>query len=800
MAKRYAVVLSDIHIGNNAPTCWYQSSVHEPYLAAALRWIVAKRSLVQEVIFLGDMFDQWTYPPSMRPPSMSEIIAANRGLLGPSGPLASLVKGLPGQVRLLLGNHDGTLTAADIDTLNRSIGANPSAGERIELVSAPWRIIGGASRARTVVSHGHHWCMFNAPDPRSRWSTLPIGHFVSRAIAHNLSRRLAPGQTAADLPGSGNPYGPHAAAAVSAWDRRDDLAAAFLTYFCRSLGLPTTERIIRPDGSTSTCVEAMRIFAGLFTYWVKKERRVADAFRAAAADYRGDDLAWFAQRLALQTASDLTVMGHTHKPVGGLKVSPVDYVNSGYQCVAKPDMPAKRFTMTVVDLDHAKAELFTVLGPAAGYRVVPTSASPMDSVILSPFKDFSCYIGIGNRGRRPLRLAKAAKDVDSYWVVPPPDVIPPKTRVGIWLQDTLGTKGSSGSFTYTDGSRRLDFAVACPTLSPNAVSSPVPNYSTKTGDTRGWRTGGVDRLGHPLQARFPVDAAPAPVGAPAGPSRAQQQQPDLSGSEGVAPTHEFPEIVAARAVLARARAPRWRGEVLCLARLRSADGKPLLDPTTEPSRTGERLKNPPAHLSSLDVQSIELADGTRLRYVWIKPNVSVSYAGGLAFLPDPGSPTLVLVTLNVSRMDSGFKTSCDNAHHAEMQLADLHGFIDQQPAAWRSRLGTIALHNRSRRGPAWGYSPCNACCADLAAFLQRLNSLSRRNPVKASLSWERLYEGRRDCNHPTDAAHIRKLVASGWDEPMGPRPAGTTWPTPTPAPQAAPAPSPARPYGAPIVT
>ena len=77
MAKRYAVVLSDIHIGTNVPTCWYQKSVHEERLNAALATVAAQKNVRQEVLFLGDMFDMWTYPPSMRPPSMSNIIAAN---------------------------------------------------------------------------------------------------------------------------------------------------------------------------------------------------------------------------------------------------------------------------------------------------------------------------------------------------------------------------------------------------------------------------------------------------------------------------------------------------------------------------------------------------------------------------------------------------------------------------------------------------------------------------------------------------------------------------------------------------
>ena len=143
-AKRYAVVLSDVHIGNGAPTCWYQPSVHERPLTEVLKWILARREVIREVILLGDLFDVWTYPPSQRPPSMADIIAANRTLLGPSGPLAAVARAFPGEVRMLLGNHDGSLTRADIDLLNRSLGA------RIELIEGPWRVVDGTSGARTV--------------------------------------------------------------------------------------------------------------------------------------------------------------------------------------------------------------------------------------------------------------------------------------------------------------------------------------------------------------------------------------------------------------------------------------------------------------------------------------------------------------------------------------------------------------------------------------------------------------------------------------------------------------------------
>ena len=765
MAKRYAVVLSDIHIGDNSPTCWYQKSVHEQPLSTALSWVAAQKNVVKEVLFLGDMFDMWTYPPSVRPPSMSKIIAANPDLLGPRGPLAALVKALPGQVRLMLGNHDITLTQADIDTLNRSLGGNVARGERIIFDPQQWRALWGV-KARTVFSHGHHWCMFNAPDTTSRWGTLPIGHFVTRAIAYNVAKRLSgtPGKTAAHLPGHGNPTGINVSAIVAALNSGDDLARFLLTYICRTLGMSPTEPIVMPDGSTSSCAEAMRIYSGLFTRWVRMEKGHAqNAARAAKADWGGDDLAWFAQRLALQTGSDLVVMGHTHKPVSGLEVAPANYVNSGFECVPAPDTQ-DHFTLTVVDLETAVGKLFTVTGS----RVVPINVPRMHSAILSPFQDYSCYVGIINDGPKPLRLVKSKADSDSYWVLDPPKRIDAGgRRIAIWLSDTFGPHGSGGSFTYTDGTKTLDFSFSCPfRFYSNTVSSPVPVYETRVGN-HAWRTGGVEGSGYPLQVRFYV-GAPVPGAAPT-------PQPELGEyelGEYEMPRYEFPEIAAVRAILRRARASRWRGEVLCLAHLRSGDGSPLLDPTKD-------LRTQLNHLSGTYVQSIALPDGRTLRYVTILPNVSVPYVGGMVFLPDPGSPGLTIVTLNVSSMDGDFAHSCDNAHHAEMQLV---GFIDKQSARWRGQLGSLALHNRSRRGQGWGYSACNPCLADLAWFLQRLNRVPRSAPVKASISWERLYEGRASCQHPSDAQHIRDLVASGWTEPMGPRPAGTQWPDPAPAP------------------
>src|SRR3954451_3312243 len=154
MAKYRAVVISDVHIGNDTPTVWYQSSVHEPYLIKVFDWVVANQDTVDEVVLLGDLFDQWTYPPWVRPPSIAEIIAVNPNTLGPDGALARVVKALPGAVTMMLGNHDGTLTQADVDVLSESVG-------QIKFVPDATYVRTGDSGARTVFAHGHYSTMFN---------------------------------------------------------------------------------------------------------------------------------------------------------------------------------------------------------------------------------------------------------------------------------------------------------------------------------------------------------------------------------------------------------------------------------------------------------------------------------------------------------------------------------------------------------------------------------------------------------------------------------------------------------------
>lgn len=492
MPNDHVAALSDIHIGNDANTCWYQSSVHEPYLVAALDWLVQNASMFREVVLLGDLVDTWTYPPSVRPPTMADIIAANPSVLGPGGALTKVVKAVP-KVTLLLGNHDGQLTPADITTLQQSVGA-------VQLAD-PVHVVTGTSGRRTAFSHGHHWTMFNAPDDRSPWNTLPVGHFVTRAFSYMMANTLKAGQTVADVSNMGYPNGFDLLQFLRSLgpNMSPDLAGMLLDYVSTVANMSDSLPIALPSGDTATIKQAKQIYADLFTRWVGEEHgSILNAARAALADGSGDYLAWFAQRLAIQQSADLVVMGHTHTAIGGLSISPVNYYNSGFECASVPDNPPKSFTFTIVDVEAAAAEIMMVSPGSNAISVAPVAALP--SVVLPPSMDFSCYVRILNKGSAPLTLSQQSAS-DGYWVVPPPQTIPPGGRGDGWLQDYSGPAGSDGKFTYGGAGA---FSVSCPTGWWNTASGAGGNFVARSGSGDWGPRGRVPGSGHPLQVVFTV--------------------------------------------------------------------------------------------------------------------------------------------------------------------------------------------------------------------------------------------------------------------------------------------------------
>jgi hypothetical protein len=201
------------------------------------------------------------------------------------------------------------------------------------------------------------------------------------------------------------------------------------------------------------------------------------------------------------------------------------------------------------------------------------------------------------------------------------------------------------------------------------------------------------------------------------------------------------------------------GMVLSVVRMLPADGQPMISTETTGDPHHPRLARPPAHVvQPAEVFEVQWRRMT-LRYVWILASPKTVYTvGGILFLPVGDGVMFHLVTFNVGALDSRI---CTNVHHAETQAMV---WIDEQRPDWRARLGGIGIWNLSRR-PGLGYSPCNACCSDLAHFLVGLRALppaAQAAAIRASITWLTIYDRNAACGHPTNTANLRRLVANGW--------------------------------------
>ena len=500
------VVLSDIHIGTDARTCWYQRSLHEPYLAAVLDYVIAHASGVDDpvtrLVVLGDLFDFWTYPPEQQPPTVAEIIKKNQPILGHDGKLLAAIDALRGNAIYLHGNHDIGITQADLDPFK--VGDH-----RLTLVDD---VV--VDDSGLVLTHGHLFTMFNAPDARYP-GEVPVGHFVTRAIAHYLENTLMSSDTAASLKDQGSPYGFSLASFIPAlWA---DLASPSVTntlldYMSARCGLSETAPIVLADGSTTTIQKAKKKYDGLWDDWVARfgGGEVGETFaaKAARADYDGNYMAWFAQKAAFDHSAPGTVVGHTHQPKEGIQNSTCLYLNCGFECPSMPDINNGRalFTFGVIESDGTPG-LWCVVKDSQGYCVMPVPSPPPDQVIYEPFMDFSCYVTIKNDTTE--ELTRVGETVDNgYYVSDPPAKIAPGATGRFWLQDLAGPHGAEGGTTYitADDATNLAFSYGCPTGIFSNYASGGSSFVASSGSPPAplMPQNSVPQYGHPLFVDFTV--------------------------------------------------------------------------------------------------------------------------------------------------------------------------------------------------------------------------------------------------------------------------------------------------------
>lgn len=358
MSKNRLVTISDVHIGSNFRTNWYQSLIHEPYLLSILNYVRDNCASISELVILGDLFDQWTYPADVEPPSFTDIVKANENLFGDvifggskTGALADTLSALEGKITYINGNHDMSISPEDIKRLtNGRYKINTAGG----LLYEPECGLG-----KIICTHGHLFSLFNAPDPansQAEWNGIPLGYFMARLASHWTAKKLdsdyATGSTTADMPDGGTPSGPGfdreaiSGCVKEALSGNDYLSALVMGAQLDAAGFDKNGYIKLPDNNKVRASDIEGIYRKLLhTYpsapGIPEQFYGSNPplFALTEADIK-NSLAHFSKEIGEKYR--LVLMGHTHVQENEDEHFVLHknslYANSGFCCPSKPDM------------------------------------------------------------------------------------------------------------------------------------------------------------------------------------------------------------------------------------------------------------------------------------------------------------------------------------------------------------------------------------------------------------------------------------------------------------------------------
>lgn len=327
--------LSDIHIGTNETTSWYQQSIHERYLKAALKYIQDDGADVDDVVILGDFFDLWTYAPDVHPKAVADVVAANPGIFtrqdDGSGDFITLMDSIQGSLHYINGNHDMTVDPVEVKRLlgdhAKFTYTSADCGSNLWYFNGP-----------VIAMHGHEYSLLCSMDRKAgNYKNLPAGYFVTRSVGDISRQKVASAQVdnCAQLPDAGNPvftFSFDALKDLAQWGTgKQRLVYEVLKVLTSEFGkTPETVDYAMPDGSVINGKDA----AALFRYlWVLNDN--SGALEVDASNSLTDEANQIMMRQIRRPS--MVIMGHTHFRMGRAYEKSV-YINSGYMCPSIPDM------------------------------------------------------------------------------------------------------------------------------------------------------------------------------------------------------------------------------------------------------------------------------------------------------------------------------------------------------------------------------------------------------------------------------------------------------------------------------
>jgi UDP-2,3-diacylglucosamine pyrophosphatase LpxH len=390
-ATRYIYFISDIHLGPNYSTNWYQASVHKDHFKAILRFIQDKEKNVGDVVILGDWFDFQVYDLNFSPDrhskrkyapvTLQQIIDAHPELFTRqtgvhSGDFITLMDTISGNIHYINGNHDHFLTVDDINdclaavTDKRIVSTNPDPLKNDVYATS-----------YIHAEHGHEHTLFNGTyDHDNGLYHVPAGYFIARIQADqsNYWLRQRGLDNAAQLEDFGN-QAPgttgYLSALLASMPRPSGFAGhmfeAYIDVYKDKHPITDETAFVMPDllkmdksarsseGSFTMKLERVKtMFPELFRFFSASSWGALKRDRSSGLNAYG--------KKSLDKYK-IVIYGHTHMPTiyqkDNQKGSPV-YVNSGYNCPNAVSMQAageNRKYLAFVEIEESERHLYVTL-------------------------------------------------------------------------------------------------------------------------------------------------------------------------------------------------------------------------------------------------------------------------------------------------------------------------------------------------------------------------------------------------------------------------------------------------------
>ena len=336
MTKSKRIFISDIHLGLDTPYDWFKTKRHRKSVEAFLDYAADPGNNVKDVIFLGDLFENWLSPIDTIPPAISDIISYNNWFVTKVQQCLKTVN----NVFYIVGNHDMLVTKADIAPFSIKLNGKVK----------HMNLIHKYNSGLLYAEHGSKFGMFNAIDKaHDPAHGIPLGYFISRLVAgrKDYTSPLNLIHYIDDI--------------LECTFTTQTIAQSIIEALMESSPEPLNldSVVMMPQGRRDLTLEEVKNkYQNLFDNWVN-QHNFRYAINAIGAD--GGSLNWFAKRICKRYDRKVVVFGHTHGPM--LEKDRFFfgdgwcYVNSGNCC---PDLTDKSARSTFVEVDKQPSGSLTI--------------------------------------------------------------------------------------------------------------------------------------------------------------------------------------------------------------------------------------------------------------------------------------------------------------------------------------------------------------------------------------------------------------------------------------------------------